>query len=132
MNLPTHIPTREELTKQAKEPGFWKEVWNQIRLIGYLVKDPEVPFYLKLLPAAAILYLLMPVDFIPDILLGIGQLDDLTAMFVASKVFISLSPQHIVAHYQERLRSQFVEDKVAEIAATRDKTLIIDSDDLEP
>lgn len=132
MNLPTNVPNRETLAKQAKEPGFWKDLWNQIRLIGYLVKDPDVPLYLKLLPALAIVYVLIPLDFLPDFVAGLGQVDDLTALFVASKVFVDLSPQHIVAQYRERLRQQFVDEQPAEMATAKDKTIVIDAEDLQP
>ncbi|MCB8951171.1 MAG: DUF1232 domain-containing protein [Ardenticatenales bacterium] len=130
MNLPTKLPSRDVLAQQAKEPGFWKELWNQIRLIGYLVKDPQVPIYLKLLPVAAIAYVLVPLDLLPDFMVGLGQVDDLTALFVASKVFVDLSPQHIVAHYRERLRQEFQGEKGVKMAEDDvSKTIIIDAED---
>ena len=91
------------IAERARDPGFWKEIWLQVRLVVALIRDPEVPFYLKLLPAAAILYVLFPLDFAPDIYPILGQLDDLTALLVGAKVFVEMSPQDVVARHQQRL-----------------------------
>lgn len=94
----------ELIAGKRKDPGFFREVWQQARLVYYLLRDPEVPFYLKLVPFTAVLYLLWPVDLLPDVLLGLGQLDDLTALLVSSKVFIELAPPHLVAQYMDQIR----------------------------
>ncbi len=94
----------EAIAKKRKDPGFFLEVWQQARLVYYLVRDPEVPFYLKLVPFAAVLYLLWPIDFLPDMFIGLGQLDDLTALLVSSKVFIEMAPPHVVGRYMEQIR----------------------------
>ena len=94
------------LTPKIKEPGFWREMWQQARLVFYLMRDPEVPFYLKLLPFAAFGYLLFPFDLLPDLAPVIGQLDDITALLVGAKVFIELAPPHVVARHMERIREQ--------------------------
>lgn len=94
------------LTPKMKEPGFWRELWQQARLAYYLLRDPEVPFYLKLLPFTAVVYLLFPFDLLPDLAPVIGQLDDITALLVGMKVFIELAPPHVVARHMERIREQ--------------------------
>jgi uncharacterized membrane protein YkvA (DUF1232 family) len=71
-----------DLTEATRDEGFWREMWHQIRLVLYLVRDPDVPIYLKLLPLAALIYILIPTDFIPDVFPVVGQLDDLTALIV--------------------------------------------------
>lgn len=94
------------LTTRKKEPGFWREIWQQLRLVIYLVRDPEVPFYLKLLPFAGFAYALFPFDLITDLVPIIGQLDDVTALLVSSKVFVELAPQQVVARHMRRIREQ--------------------------
>jgi uncharacterized membrane protein YkvA (DUF1232 family) len=93
----------KKMRDRAQDPGFWKEIWNQMRLVYYLIRDPDVPFYLKLLPAAALLYVLVPIDIAPDIYPVLGQLDDLTAILVGAKVFIEMAPPHVVARYMSEL-----------------------------
>ena len=94
------------LTPKVKDPGFWREMWQQIRLVYYLLRDPEVPFYLKLLPFTAVVYLLFPFDLLTDFAPVIGQLDDITILLVGTKIFIELAPPHVVARHMEAIRVQ--------------------------
>ena len=94
------------LTKNMSDQGFWKEMWHQIRLAWFLVRSPDVPIYLKVLPALAVIYVLIPTDLIPDVFPVIGQLDDLTALIVGAKVFIELSPQDVVNRHIRSMRQQ--------------------------
>ena len=96
-NMSTSLPT-------TSDEGFWREVWRQARLAWYLIRSPEVPLYLKVLPALAIVYVLLPTDFIPDVFPVIGQLDDITALLVGAKVFIEMAPQDVVARYVQAQR----------------------------
>ena len=94
------------LTNSLSDQGFWREMWHQIRLAWYLLRSPEVPLYLKVLPALAVIYVLVPTDLIPDIFPVIGQLDDLTALIVGAKVFIELAPQDVVNRRVQSMRPQ--------------------------
>ena len=49
---------------------------NMLALCGRLVTDPRVPRAEKALFAGAILYAIIPFDFIPDFLPFVGQIDD--------------------------------------------------------
>ncbi len=49
---------------------------NMVALCGRLLMDGRVPVAEKALFAGAIIYALMPLDFIPDILPFVGQIDD--------------------------------------------------------
>jgi len=80
------------LAPSEKQQGFFGELWQKVRLVYKLMLDPEVPIYLKALPFAAIVYLLLPFDFLPDVIPGIGQLDDITILIIGAKMFIDLAP----------------------------------------
>ncbi|GJM40627.1 MAG: hypothetical protein DHS20C20_09090 [Ardenticatenaceae bacterium] len=94
----------ETIAGKRNDPGFFREVWQQARLVYFLLRDPEVPFYLKLLPFTAVIYLLWPFDLLPDMVPVLGQLDDLTALLVSSKVFIELAPPHVVSRYMDEIQ----------------------------
>ncbi len=49
---------------------------NMVKLLGKLLTDSRVPTVDKALFAGAVLYVIMPLDFIPDFLPFIGQVDD--------------------------------------------------------
>ncbi len=89
--------------------GFLKELILQARLVWRLIRDPEVPFYLKLLPALAAVYFISPIDFLPGLAFpGIGSLDDLTAVLVGAKLFLEFVPPHIVARHTEDLEMEML------------------------
>lgn len=50
---------------------------SMFTLLGRLIKDSRVPLAEKTLFAGAIFYVIMPLDFIPDVLPFIGQIDDI-------------------------------------------------------
>jgi uncharacterized membrane protein YkvA (DUF1232 family) len=50
---------------------------NMVKLMGKLLVDNRVPITEKALFAAAIVYVISPIDFIPDVFPFIGQVDDI-------------------------------------------------------
>jgi hypothetical protein len=48
-----------------------------VKLIWRLMGDKRINFLLKLLPVAAVIYLVSPIDLIPDPVPILGYLDDL-------------------------------------------------------
>lgn len=106
----TEQRSAKALAERARDASFWKEMWLQFRLVLALIRDPDVPIYLKLLPAAAVLYVIFPLDFAPDIYPILGQLDDLTALLVGAKVFVEMAPQDVVSRHQQRLSEEALRD----------------------
>lgn len=81
------------------------EIIRNARLIWRLLWDSRVSPWPKLLIPGAILYVLSPIDFLPDLFLGLGQLDDLAMFLLALKLFVELCPRDIVRQHQDDLRS---------------------------
>jgi uncharacterized membrane protein YkvA (DUF1232 family) len=83
--------------------GLIAYLLRNLRLAWKLLLDSRVPMLTKLIvPGVMALYVLSPIDLIPDVLLGFGQLDDLAVFVLSVKLFIELSPRNIV---QEHLMS---------------------------
>jgi uncharacterized membrane protein YkvA (DUF1232 family) len=77
---------------------------RNLRLAWHLLLDSRVPLLTKLIiPGLMALYILSPIDLIPDVLVGIGQLDDLAVLVLAVKLFIELSPHEVVQEHLRRL-----------------------------
>lgn len=84
--------------------GLFGGLIKQARLGWRLLKDNRVPGWVKLIPAAALIYFLSPIDLIPDLALpGLGEVDDIVVLLLALKMFLDLSPPTIVREHLEDL-----------------------------
>jgi len=66
-----------------------KELPNFLRLLGGLLTDRRVSNTDKLLVAGAIGYILLPMDFIPDYIPFLGEVDDLFLLVLALQRLIA-------------------------------------------
>ncbi len=77
-----------------------RDIRDQLRLSWRLLRDERVPALKFALPALLALYLMSPVDLIPDFLLGLGQMDDLgvviAGVLLIAKAIPRLAPGHVV------------------------------------
>jgi len=86
--------------------GLMAYLWKHARLIWELFKDGRVPIWLKVgIPALVVLYILFPIDLSPDLFPLLGQLDDLTILLLAMKLFVDLCPPEVVEEHLRRLSS---------------------------
>jgi uncharacterized membrane protein YkvA (DUF1232 family) len=90
----------------------WSRLWRLRRLFTHgrlvvrLLREPSVPLATKSVPALALLYVLSPLDLLPDVLPGIGELDDLAMVLVALRVFTWLCPGPAVRHHEAALTNR--------------------------
>lgn len=73
---------------------------DQVRVTWDLMRDPRVPVWTKAIPVMAFLYVISPFDFVPDLVPGLGQLDDLGIILAGMKLFESMAPNPIVRQYR--------------------------------
>jgi len=83
----TRITRGERSQLKERLGSFLLFLPNLVRLLGRLLKDGRVPTAEKALFAAAIVYVISPLDFIPDVFPFIGQVDDL---YVVALVLLRL------------------------------------------
>ena len=86
--------------------GIGRSLWQQARLIMRLMGDADVPIWLKALPIAAVAYFLMPLDFVPDVIPALGQMDDLGIFIVGMKMFVDLAPVTAVNKHLFAIREE--------------------------
>lgn len=85
--------------------GWRKRLGNLFRDILAVwmgLRDPRVPWYAKITGLAAILYLVSPVDLIPDVIPVIGWLDDFAMLPLAGYVASQLIPFQLMKDLRER------------------------------
>ncbi len=83
--------------------GFLMGIFKQFRLVWLLMQDGRVPLWIKSFVPLSLLYVISPLDFIPDVVLGFGQLDDLGVILLGMALFVKMCPPNIVEHYQNQL-----------------------------
>ena len=66
-----------------------KDLPNFMRLLGGLLTDRRVSNTDKLLVAGAVAYILLPMDFVPDFVPFIGEVDDLFVLVLALQRLIA-------------------------------------------
>ena len=96
-------PSNQKREIQPVSLGFVADVLRQLRLAWRLLLDSRVPLWLKTIVPASLLYLVSPLDFLPDVMVGLGQLDDLAVLILGVKLFIELCPPAIVREHMQEL-----------------------------
>ena len=71
----------DKLKKVAKKAG--SSVVYAVLLLYYTLQKPEVPKKTKAIIIGALGYFILPVDLLPDMMLGVGFTDDLGALGIA-------------------------------------------------
>ncbi|MEK6562626.1 MAG: DUF1232 domain-containing protein, partial [Candidatus Binatota bacterium] len=57
----------------------------------------------KLLLVLLLAYVVVPADLLPDILVGLGQVDDLVVLFFGLRAFVRLCPKEIVREHVQAI-----------------------------
>ncbi len=96
MEVPsTNLSTWQIIRLLWHLPNFFRLYWR-------LFKDRRVPVRAKAVLIAAALYVLSPLDFVPELFNPLfGIIDDLGVILLAARWFISLCPPDVV---HERVR----------------------------
>lgn len=94
---------RRSLTR-SDDPGFFRGLTDQFKLVLRLMGDKRVPFYLKALPLGTLAYFV-----VPD--LAFGPIDDAVIIGLGTYIFIEMCPQHVVEEHRARLRGEAVSGK---------------------
>ena len=96
------MATKENRSMTQAKDSFFRELYQNIRLIIRLMGDSRVNFLLKLLPVGALLYWVVPFDFLP-----VNPLDDALVIWLGYALFLELCPDDVVEEHQKALRQNF-------------------------
>ena len=84
--------------------AWLKEMVRQMHLTWRLLRDGRVPLWTKVIPPAALAYVISPIDILPDFPPRVvNQLDDLAVLLLSVRLFIELAPPDLVYEHLESL-----------------------------
>lgn len=81
---------------------IWLAVRGDAKRLWYALGHPEAPGWLKAGTAAIVLYLVSPIDLIPDMIPLIGVVDDLILVPMALRWLLARLPEHIRRHADQK------------------------------
>jgi len=76
--------------------GAIREIPDYLRLLWGLARDPRVALVDKLLVAAAAIYIVSPIDVIPDFVPFLGQVDDIYLLVLALQRMVSRAGRSVL------------------------------------
>ncbi len=92
------MPTEAPKTNRNRS-GVWYVIAREARLVGRLMLDKRVPWYLKLLPVGAVAYVVWPADLLP-----FNPLDDAALVSAAFYLLIELCPPAVVEEHRQSMK----------------------------
>jgi len=96
----TAKPTRQEKSAlKDRMTNLLMFLPNMVKLLGRLLTDNRVAVADKALFAAAMVYVIVPLDFIPDVFPFIGQIDDLYLVALTLVRLINRTDEKIVREH---------------------------------
>jgi len=110
ISFPVVISSNEKTVRG----GFWPKLAKVLARIPfaenavaawYCAFDPKTPTRVKGILLAALAYFIMPVDLVPDLLIGIGFTDDMAVLATA----IGLIKSHMKEEHYEKAREKLLE-----------------------
>jgi uncharacterized membrane protein YkvA (DUF1232 family) len=93
------LKRREKSELKGRMRSFLMFLPNMVRLLGRLMKDARVPTAEKALFVAAIVYVISPLDFIPDVFPFIGQVDDVYVVALTLLRLVNRTDESIVRQH---------------------------------
>ena len=82
--------------------NMFQDVLQQAKLAFNLMIDPRVQPLAKLVPIAAVAYLVLPLEP-TDVIPVLGQIDDVALVMLGLRLFFEFSPPEVVREHLKRL-----------------------------
>ncbi|MEQ1922514.1 MAG: DUF1232 domain-containing protein, partial [Pyrinomonadaceae bacterium] len=99
MSNKNKLKRREKSELKGRMRNFLMFLPNMVGLLGRMLKDSRVPTAEKALFLAAIVYVVSPLDFIPDIFPFIGQVDDLYVVALTLLRLVNRTDESVVREH---------------------------------
>jgi sulfatase modifying factor 1 len=99
-----------EVEGQVKQPSVQKlkssirQVFKQFRIMRRAVVHPQVPWHAKAVAGCALLYVVSPIQIIPNFIPIIGQMDDVLVVTLGMRYLRRWVPQSVLEECENHVR----------------------------
>ncbi len=90
------IPPRPRTGAKRTVLYYMRQLPAYIRLLGGLLVDKRVKLMDKAIVAGAVLYIVSPIDLIPDFIPFFGEIDDLFILVLALQHLVNNAGRHVL------------------------------------
>lgn len=90
----------ETLINRLSDGAFVARAWSDIKMAYWLMRQRDVPIVAKAIPILALLYVVAPIDFVPDALPVLGQMDDIAIIMLGVRAFLRMAPPAVTGRYE--------------------------------
>jgi uncharacterized membrane protein YkvA (DUF1232 family) len=115
------------MTQTSNEAAIARDFWPKLKrslaripfaedvlAAFYCAFDPATPLKVKGILLGALAYFIMPIDVIPDVLLGLGFTDDMAVLYTA----ISMIRSHMTQAHRDRAKETLDKLKAETVQST--------------
>ncbi len=85
---------------------FIRHLPQFVKLYWRLLRDRRVSIWPKALLVLSLLYVVSPVDLIPDVIPFIGEVDDLVVLIAVCRLFMYMCPREVVQEHVARIAAE--------------------------
>ncbi|MGY8524901.1 YkvA family protein [Paracidovorax citrulli] len=82
--------------------ALWTLARHDGRVLWHALRHPDAPRWLRPAVLGVVFYALSPIDLVPDLIAGLGIVDDLVLIPLAVHMILRKLPPHIVRQAQMR------------------------------
>lgn len=79
---------------------------DQFLLTWKLMWDRRVPIWVKAIGLLPFIYIISPIDLLPDVIFGLGQLDDIGVLLAGMRLFEMAAPGTVVAEHRAEIAAR--------------------------
>ena len=94
----------------GKLPGMKRgpiaKIWDKVEALWKLIKDPDVAWQHKALAIGALIYLISPIDAVPDLIPG-GLADDAVVIIIALLALAEVLKRVLKKRTEEEVRKHY-------------------------
>lgn len=95
------LPKPTTVLRAMKKASSRVPFMDDVLAMYYCAVDPATPKKVRVMIGGTLLYLVMPLDMIPDFLMMLGYTDDVTALMVLARLVSS----HVTDSHREKARA---------------------------